>query len=254
MTSPTPTPAAPPTPTDPLPSLVPPAATTTSTITPAPAPATNDAPAASGGGLTGAVLSAAVVAAIVGGSITTALARRATRLEERSRVRTTLAEAYQAYGDYKEFPYAIRRRRPNQDGDERIRLSEELRQVQSRLSFYQAWTRAEDPTTGTAYNDLVSQLRRVAGTSMREAWLEPALANDAGMNIGPDRVDLSELKAAEEAFLKAAEDHVKAITEPWWRRVARAVHQRRSVQPTPRTGGGCTASAEPSSGQDAADR
>ncbi|TQN44307.1 hypothetical protein FHU33_3805 [Blastococcus colisei] len=217
MTSPTPTPAAPASPTDPIPSLVPPAATTTST-TPTPAPATNDAPAGSGGGLTTAVLSAAVVAAIVSGSITTALARRATRLEERARVRTTLAEAYQAYADYKEFPYAIRRRRDDLDAEERIRLSEEVRRVQSRLSFFQAWTRAEDPTTGAAYNDLVGQLRRVAGASMRAAWLEPPLDNDAGMNIGPDRVDLSELRTAEEAFLKAAENHVQALTRPWWRR------------------------------------
>ncbi|RBY81687.1 hypothetical protein DQ238_06590 [Geodermatophilus sp. TF02-6] len=218
MTSPTPTPAAPPTPTDPIPSLIPPAATTTTSTTPTPAPAPNNAPATSGGGLTGAVLSAAVVAAIVSGSITTALARRATRLEERARVRTTLAEAYQAYADYKEFPYAIRRRRHDQDGKERIRLSEEVRRVQSRLSYYQAWTRAEDPTTGDAYNDLVGQLRRVTGASMRAAWLEPALDNDAGMNIGPDRVDLSELRTAEETFLKAAENHVKALTTPWWRR------------------------------------
>jgi hypothetical protein len=228
VTSPTPTPAAPPTPTDPIPSLIPPAATTTTGTTPTPAPAPNDAPAISGGGLTGAVLSAAVVAAIVSGSITTALARRATRLEERARVRTTIAEAYQAYADYKEFPYAIRRRRHDQDGEERIRLSEEVRRVQSRLSFYQAWTRAEDPTTGAAYNDLVGQLRRVAGASMRAAWLEPPLDNDAGMNIGPNRVDLTGLKAAEEAFLQAAESHVKGLTAPWWRRRRGQSADRRS--------------------------
>ena len=191
---------------------------TTTSTTAIPAPATADAPAASGGGLTAAALSAAVVAAIVSGSITTALARRATSLEERARVRTTLAEAYQAYADYKEFPYAIRRRRDDQDGEERVRLSEEVRRVQSRLSFYQAWTRAEDTTTGAAYDNLVGQLRRVAGASMRAAWLESALDNDAGMNIGPDRVDLSELRTAEEVFLKAAENHVKAITTFWWRR------------------------------------
>lgn len=210
MTSPMPLPVAPTSPTDPIPSLIPQAATTTNTP-PTPAPATIDAPAASGGGLTSALLSAAVVAAFVSGSIATALSRRATRLEERARVRTTLAEAYQAYADYKEFPYAIRRRRHDQDGEERIRLSEEVRKVQSRLSFYQAWTRAEDPTTGAAYNDLVAQLRRVAGASIRAAWLEPPLNNDAGMNIGPNRVDLKELQTAEEAFLKAAENHVKAL-------------------------------------------
>ena len=173
-----------------------------------------------GGALTAAVLSGAVVAAVVSGWVNAALARRSTRLEERARVRSTLAEAYQAYADYKEFPYAIRRRRADQDAEERIRLSEEVRGVQSRLSYYQAWTLAESPETGAAYNRLVTQLRRVAGASMREAWLGPALDNDAGMNIGPDRVDLSELKPAEDEFLKAAKAHVEALTTPWWRRLS----------------------------------
>lgn len=219
MTSLTPTPAATPTsatpvtPANPTPSLVPPPAVTTTTST---TPATNDTSTFMGDGLTTAVLSAAVVAAIVSGLINTGLARRATRLEERARVRTTLAEAYQAYADYKEFPFAIRRRRRDRSGEERIRLSEELRRVQSRLSFYQAWTRVENPATGAAYNDLVNQLRKVAGASMHAAWLESSVNKDADMNIGGDRVDLTALKAAEEAFLVAAEDHVKAMTKPWW--------------------------------------
>jgi hypothetical protein len=81
---------------------------------------------------------------------------------------------------------------------------------------YQAWTMAESPETGAAHNQLVDQLRRVAGASMREAWKEPALDNDEGMNIGPDRVDLSVLEVAEERFLEAAKTHVAAITKPWW--------------------------------------
>jgi hypothetical protein len=103
-------------------------------------------------------------------------------------------------------------------GQERVRLSEEVRRVQSRLSYYQAWTLAESPETGAAYNQLVDELRRVAGASMREAWTEPALDNDEGMNISPDRVDLSVLKVAEDRFLDAAKTHVAAITKPWWRR------------------------------------
>lgn len=214
MTSATPAPLPPATP---APTLTPPATSTTST-TPAPAPATVE-PAASGGGLTAAVLSGAVVAAVVTMWVNAALARRATRLEERARVRATLAEAYQAYTDYKEFPYAIRRRRADQPAEERIRLSEALRQVQSRLSYYQAWTLAESPDTGATYRQLVSQLRRVAGAAMRAAWLEPALDDDAGMNIGPDRVDLTELATAEQQFLQAAKSHVAALTTPWWRRL-----------------------------------
>jgi len=56
---------------------------------------------------------------------------------------------------------------------------------------------------------------------MREAWNTPALDNDAGMNIGPDRVDLSALKNAEQVFLAAAQTHVAALIRPWWCRAHR---------------------------------
>lgn len=201
--------------TSPSQSLNPP--TTIVSTTTSPVPGVLNTPGAPGGGIPTVLLSAAVLAAVVSGLVTHALARRTTRIEERARVRTTLAEAFQAYADYKEFPYAIRRRRHDQPGEERIRLSKDTSQVQSRLSFYQAWTRAEDPQTGAAYNDLIDQLRKVAGASMHEAWVEPPLDNDAGMNINRARVDLSVLHVAEETFLDAAATHIKALTRPWWR-------------------------------------
>jgi hypothetical protein len=90
-----------------------------------------------------------------------------------------------AVGDvYKELPYAIRRRRADEPNAERIRLSEDVRAIQSKLSYYLAWTRVEAPDTGAAYAELVQQLRRVAGMSMHVAWTEDALDDDAGMNIG----------------------------------------------------------------------
>jgi hypothetical protein len=262
MTSPTPGPSTPAAPTDVTPAAPTPApstVTTTSTTTPTPAPATSVGPGVSGAALTTAVLSGAVVAAVVSGWVNAALARRSTRLEERARVRSTLAEAFQAYADYKEFPYAIRRRRADQPAEERIRLSEEVRRVQSRLSYYEAWTLAESPETGAAYNELTRQLRRVAGGSMREAWQGPALDDDQGMNIGADRVDLSGLKDAEQTFLGAAEAHVAALTTPrWWRAVSRLTGgikpRRRSDEPVvPPTRPG---SPEPDAGprEDAPDR
>lgn len=215
MTTPMPPAIAPASSTGPM--LAPTVATTTMTHTQPPVPAATFAPVPLGGSLTLAVLSGAVVAAVISGWVSATLARRSTRLEERARVRATLAEAYQAYADYQEFPYAIRRRRRDQSAEERIRLSEEVRRVQSRLSYYQAWTQVESSETGAAYNRLIAQLRRIAGVSMREAWLEPGLDNDAGMNIGLDEVDLGELKTAEDEFLKSAKTHVEAITMPWWR-------------------------------------
>lgn len=193
-----------------------------------PPPAPSAVPAVPDGALTAAVLSGAVLAAALTGWVNTVLARRLTRLEERARVRSTLAEAYQAYADYKEFPYAIRRRQADRPADERIRLSEEVRRIQSRLSYYQAWTGAESPATGRTYNELVGQLRRVAGASMRDAWEEPALDDDGGMNIAIDRVDLRELGEAEQRFLRAAEAHVAALATPWWRRALATVRRDRT--------------------------
>ena len=206
--------------------MPPPTTTTTTSSTPTPVSPGTAPPGTSSGTLAAAVLSGVVVAAVVSGWVNAALARRATRLEERSRVRSTLAEAYQAYADYKEFPYAIRRRRADQLGEERVRLSEEVRRVQSRLSYYQAWTIVESPETGAVYNDLVAQLRRIAGASMRAAWQEPALSDDAGMNIGSDRVNLAELREAEQNFLRAAEAHVTALATPLWRRAVNRFRSR----------------------------
>lgn len=194
----------------PTPSLT---AGTVTVSTPMPVPtATVVTSGGGGGGLVAAFVSGAVIAAVVGAVVNVWLAGRKSREEERARVRTTLAEAFQAYAEYKEFPYAIRRRRADAASEERVRLSESLRQVQARLSFYQAWTLAESPPTGKAYDDLIRKVREVAGSAMSDSWRAPAVKDDAGMNIGPDIVDLSALKPFEDAFIRAAETHVQAIT------------------------------------------
>ncbi len=72
-------------------------------------------------------VSGAVIAAVVGAVINVALARYKDRAEERARLRTTFAEAFETAMQYKEFPYAIRRRRADQPAAERVRLSEEMR-------------------------------------------------------------------------------------------------------------------------------
>jgi hypothetical protein len=195
--------------------------TPTATSTAAPASPAPGASTSTSGDVVSGLLSGVVLAAIVAAVVNVWLARRRTQEEERSRVRTTLAEAYRAYADYREFPYAIRRRNRDQAAAERVRLSEALREVQGRLSYYEAWTRAESPATGNAYARLVAELRRVAGGEMRAAWQEPAVADDPGMNIGPDVVDLSSLKPAEDEFIAAAAAYVAAYTQdPWssWRR------------------------------------
>lgn len=195
----------------------------TTTVTPAP---TQGGATTAGNILLTAILSGAVIAAAVSAWVNYFLARRAARLEERSRVRTTLAEAYQAYADYKEFPYAIRRRSEADPAGERIRLSEEIRQVQSRLSFYLAWTRVEDERVGQTYSELVEHLRKIAGTSMHEAWAEQVRDRDSAMNIDRETVNLDALEPVEKNFLDAATRHIGAIARPWSNR-----HRRSSSTP-----------------------
>ena len=156
-----------------------------------------------------ALISGSVVAAAIGALVSTYLARRKSREEQLARVRVMLAEAFQAVAEYKEFPYAIRRRRHDAASEERVRLSEEMRKVQAKLTFYEEWTRIEDATVGTAYRDLVQNLRRVAGAAINAAWAAPAITADDQMNIPREQVDLSEITAFERAYTEAAQGYVE---------------------------------------------
>jgi hypothetical protein len=175
------------------------------------------APGASSAGLIGAIISGAFLAAMLAGTVNVWMARRRGRKEERARIRNTFAAAFEAYTAYKEFPYAIRRRRPDDPEAERIRLSEALRAVQEKLSYYLAWTQAESVEVGQQYGRLVAEARQVAGGAMHAAWNDPPRASDAEMNIPPDVVDLRQLEAAEAQYMQAVRDHLASLT-PWWAR------------------------------------
>lgn len=161
------------------------------------------------------LLSGALFAALLSACIAVWAARRKSREEERARQRDLFAKAFESYADYKELPYAIRRRRHDQPEDERIRLSEITREVQGRLSYYLAWTAAESTNVGDAYGTLVAELRKVAGGAMRQAWQDPPIEDDHKMNIPPTIIDLSALKPFEEAYTQAVRIHLDALS-PWW--------------------------------------
>ncbi len=130
---------------------------------------------------------------------------------ERARRRTAFAEAFSCIVAYQEFPYVVRRRRDCPDGEERVRISEELRKVQQELGFHQAWIELEaTASTVDAYLELVSATRRVAGGYMRDAWEQPPTTSDAQMNIKD--IDYEELKPLEAAFL------ARVAHELSWRR------------------------------------
>lgn len=206
--------ATPTTPTPPMTAAASPrctAATTTTTATPAPAPV------ATLGSLDAAVVGAGavVVGALLLALWNVMLARRKSREEERARQRTAFAEALQAVAAYKEMPYAIRRRNAQEPGAERVRLSEAVGEIQAELSFHQTWIRGESTTVADTYDALVTAARRVAGGAMRDAWNADPITTDAEMNIGPELVDLCELRPLEQAFTAATVQHLARLT-PWW--------------------------------------
>lgn len=197
---------------------MPPVSPVTSTaMTTAPAPITSSTAPAGSAALLTAIVSGAFLAALVAAAINIWLARRKSREEERNRLRTSFAEAFAAYTAYKEFPYAIRRRRADQPADERIRLSEALREIQARIAYHLAWTEAESSTVGQAYANLVDQVRAIAGTAMRRAWLDPPTKSDAGMNIPVKVIDLSSLERHEKDYIQAVRTHLRSLA-PWWSR------------------------------------
>jgi hypothetical protein len=166
------------------------------------------------GVLVTAVLSGAVLAALITTAINIWLARRKSREDERNRLRTSFADAFAAYSAYKEFPYAIRRRRADTPGEERVRLSEALREIQANLAYHLAWTAAESEPVGQAYATLINQVRRTAGAAMHDAWNAPPTDTDDTMNIPPATIDLSSLTPYENAYIDAVRTHLRQLV-PW---------------------------------------
>ncbi len=87
--------------------------------------------------------------------------------------------------------YVVRRRDAAKAAEERRRLSDELRAIQSRLAYYETWIVIEAPAVGEKYSAMVRKLRAVAGGAMHDAWNAPAIDSDLGMNIPATLVDLS---------------------------------------------------------------
>jgi hypothetical protein len=158
-------------------------------------------------GFAAILLAAAIVA-----SWNVWLARRRSREEERSRQRTAFAEAFRAYGRYRELPYAIRRRRVDEPAAERVRLSEVAREIQAELTYHQTWMDLEDPVVATAYRSLVAELRKVAGGHMRDAWGRRGVKSDSDMNMVIDMRSLADL---ETAYVASVQGHLLRLA-PWW--------------------------------------
>lgn len=182
------------------------------------------------------LLTSAVVAALVAGLVAVGLAVVghfvAGRRDAAARRRTTYADAFAAYAAYRELPYLVRRRQAGNPERERLRVSDQARAVQEKLTFYTAWVSSESAYVARFYATMVDEMRVRAGGELSRAWTMPAVTCDAQMNIGD--VDLRALAEAEAAYLRAVKDHL-AITPVFMFRfgrwVRRLVSDRRGRDP-----------------------
>lgn len=133
---------------------------------------------------------------------------------ERARRRGFYADALAATMTYRESPYAIRRRRHEQEhrSAERVRISETLWEIQRDLSQYTALMRIERAEkVVSAYNNLVAKTREIAGGYMKDAWDAEPIETDAEMNMEVP-LDYSVLDSYVQAYLDAVKQDV-----PWWK-------------------------------------
>jgi hypothetical protein len=166
-------------------------------------------------GVSGLLLSAGIVAALITGTINLTLARRRSREEERARVRTTFSEAFRAYSEYREFPDAIARRNTDAPEQERQRLFEALRQIDARLAFYRTWALLEAPEVGTVYEALLLEAQALVDKAMRHAWAQPVPADDIDRNLDPGLMAPAALIAEERAFREAVAAHLRRLAPRW---------------------------------------
>jgi hypothetical protein len=151
---------------------------------------------------------AAVVAAAV--SLTTfALTGRRTRLD---RQRQVFADAFEAVMEYREYPFIIRRRNPDEPEKERQRLSSELSRVQARMNSYKARLLVEDPEIGKLYKELVKQTRIHAGAHIKSAWDNNPVSADDEMHA--PKYDYTALDRHDDAYLRAVAEHLS--WKPAW--------------------------------------
>ena len=161
------------------------------------------------------LLAPAIVAAIVAAAVsltTFALTARRQRLD---RQRQVFADAFEAVMDYREYPFIVRRRNPNEKEKERVRLSGELSRAQARMNAYKALLLVEDPEIGRLYKELVKQTRLHAGAHIKSAWdNEPVLADE---EMHAPKYDFSALDQPDNAYLRAVAEHLSWKPE-WWRK------------------------------------
>lgn len=130
-------------------------------------------------------------AALIGASAATAINLLGIALigirQERSRRRELYSRALDATLAYREFAYAVPRRRHDERAAERVRISEALREVQRDLARAESLMRVERAkAVAASYRQLVATTREVAGGYMHEAWKQEPITRDEEINVSAE--------------------------------------------------------------------
>jgi hypothetical protein len=160
------------------------------------------------------LLAPAIVAAVVAGVValmTFVLAGRRARLD---RQRQVFRHAFEAVMEYREYPYIVRRRSPDEPAEERRRITGDLSRVHARLSAFEARLLVENPYIGQCYAELVQRTRQVAGAMIKAAWDNDPVAADREMHAPP--YDFMDLDQYDERYLRAVANHLGWM--PRWAR------------------------------------
>lgn len=137
----------------------------------------------------------------------------------RERRRELLAGGWVAVQSYKEMAFAIRRRSDADPAGERVRLSEALREIQCDVSFHEAMI-GRDPTddVASAYLDLVTKTREIAGGIIKRSWDQPPIGSDAEMHAPEIAAELQALRSFEDGYLDAVAAAMKIWLHGRWGR------------------------------------
>jgi hypothetical protein len=185
-------------------------------------------------------LAPAVIAATIAATIAAITLIVNGRRARSDRHRELFAAAFGDIASYCEFPYIVRRRRHDAPEEERIRISTALSEVQRKLNHNRAVLRVEAPPVAQAYARLLDATREVAGAAIRDGLNLAPVTSHAVVHVTD--VDLTPIKAYEDAYLLAAADRL-ALTPSWlrvcWRWLVRKVaatwRSRRTDPPVDRT-------------------
>jgi hypothetical protein len=144
----------------------------------------------------------AIVASAFGALIIFALSQLAAT---RDRQREEYAKALQSAVKWKEMPYRIRRRDPN-DQAAATRLVEVMHELQEEIAFHDAWLSVQAPEVAIAYRSLIEKVKSETEGHLQVAW-EAGESPPVPMNIG----NLYPIEYGQDrmAYIEAVQYHIR---------------------------------------------